>query len=108
MLSSASDKESPTVEADEKPLQFDEFVSNAPTIFDAIEEHGGSVLIEWRGRLFSVRSKVKRHAKKSPRFRENDSLFKLAGAGRSAEPTDVARHKHDYLADAASNSQRNE
>jgi hypothetical protein len=40
MLSAASVKESRTVEADEKPLPFDEFVSNAPTIFDTIEEHG--------------------------------------------------------------------
>ena len=33
-------------------------------------------------------------------LRDDDSLFDLIGAGSSSEPTDIAVHKHQYLADA--------
>jgi len=29
-----------------------------------------------------------------------DSLLNIIGIGESAEPTDIAKHKHDYLAEA--------
>jgi hypothetical protein len=45
------------------------------------------------------------HGPKSPRLRgkpiaADDALFDLIGAGRSEGPTDVAKNKQAYLADA--------
>lgn len=82
-----------------KPVQFDEFVANAARIFADIDAHGGSVLVEHDGRLYSVVPKPKKTLKQRP-FTEADSLFKLAGIGKSEEPTNIAEHKHDYLAEA--------
>lgn len=36
----------------------------------------------------------------------DDPILELMGAGSSAEPTDVANKKHDYLADAAAALER--
>lgn len=42
-----------------------------------------------------------RSARRSPRGRRTpDAILRLKGLGASAEPTDIARHKHAYLAHA--------
>ena len=96
------------MQAENKPIQFDEFVTNAATILEDIEAEGKGVLIEWRGKVYTVRPKSRRRSHKRAQFTEEDSIFKLAGAGRSAEPTDIAKHKHDYLADAAADLHQHE
>ena len=34
-------------------------------------------------------------------FARDDGLWSLVGSGHTAEPTDIARHKDDYLAEAS-------
>lgn len=85
---------------DRQHVQFDEFVSNATTIFDEIEARGEEVLIEREGKLFSVRPASQRHARKHPGLTPQDSLLDIIGIGESQGETDTSAHKHDYLADA--------
>ena len=77
--------------SNQKPVQFDDFIANAVRIFADIDAHGNSVLVERDGKLYAVMPKPRRAPKRRP-FTEADSLFKLAGMGRSKEPTDVAQH----------------
>lgn len=96
------------MEADKEPIQFDEFITNAAAILEGMEVGGKGVLIEWRGKVYTIRPKSRRNRHKHAQFTEEDSIFKLAGAGRSAEPTDIAKHKHDYLAEAAADLHQHE
>ena len=91
--------------AAEKPIQFDEFLANAPAIFERMEREQTGVLVERAGTVYALRPKAKR-ARRPKHFTERDSLFRLAGIGHSAEPTNIAEHKHDYLADAFDDRQR--
>ena len=93
---------------DAKPIPFDEFVKQLDTIFDESEAQGSSrVLVERGGMVFSVSAARRRRRSFSkpekprsvttPRY----SLLDLVGLGASAEPTDIGRYKHEYLAEAA-------
>ncbi|MHB8597507.1 MAG: hypothetical protein ACYDER_11935 [Ktedonobacteraceae bacterium] len=81
------------------PVQFDEFLSNADSIFAQIEQEGKGVLVEHDGTLFSV--KMKRAKTKKRAITSQDSLLHIVGLGASQGPTDTSTNKHRYLADAA-------
>ena len=80
------------------PVQFDEFLSNADTIFAQIEQEGKGVVVEHDGILFSV--KMKRSKPKKRAITSQDSLLHIVGLGASSGPTDTSTNKHRYLADA--------
>jgi hypothetical protein len=45
---------------------------------------------------------VRRHTEpRGKAFTHDDGLWQVAGSGHTAEPTDIARHKDDYLAEAS-------
>ena len=81
------------------PVQFDEFLSNADSIFAQIEQEGKGVLVEHDGILFSV--KMKRSKTKKRAITSQDSILHIVGLGASQGPTDTSMNKHRYLADAA-------
>jgi hypothetical protein len=85
---------------DRQHLQFDEFVSNATTIFDEIEARGEELLVARDGKLFSVRPAPRRHARKHHGLTPQDSLLDIIGIGESQGATDTSARKHAYLADA--------
>ncbi len=81
-------------------IQLDEFVSHTREIFREIEMRGESVLIENGDQVFTlIPKKVENHHKKAHLSR-SDGLFEIIGMGESEGPTDIASHKHDYIADA--------
>jgi len=82
-----------------KSLQFEEFVAQAPSIFDQVEASGNEVVVERHGRLFSVKPKSPRKARTKRHFGPDDSLLDVIGIGHSGQH-DVSAHKHDYLAGA--------
>lgn len=89
-----------------KHITYEEFIANAGAIFDQVAAEGTSLLVERDGHVFAIVPRTKRRQRKTHRFTREDSLFDLAGAGSSAEPTDIARHKDDYIADAILGEQR--
>src|SRR5437016_11734286 len=74
-------KEDKTMAQQLEPVTFDEFLSNAASIFAQIEREGKGVVVEHDGALFSVEH--------------------IIGIGASQGPTDTSTNKHRYLADAA-------
>ena len=84
---------------DRKRLQFDEFMNEAPTIFDEVETSGEEIVVERHGKLFSIRPKRAPKPRGKQHFGPNDSLFGLVGIGSSGSQ-DVSAQKHKYLADA--------
>lgn len=83
-----------------QPIQFDEFVTNAPTIFDEVAA-GKQVTVE-RGNQLVRLSRVHRANRRAQRhFSADDPLWDIVGAGHSTGPTDVSSHKHHYLTNAA-------
>jgi hypothetical protein len=84
-----------------EPVTFDEFLSNAASIFVEIEEEGKGVLVERDGALFSVEMKRPRTRKGGRGITLQDSILHLIGIGASQGPTDASTNKHRYLADAA-------
>ncbi len=80
-------------------IDFDDLVSNAAAVFEEIEQRHEGVVVRREGKLYVLRPKTMRRRKRA-HFSESDSLFQLAGAGASAVPTDVRRHKDEYLAEA--------
>src|SRR5579871_4736453 len=83
----------------QEAIEFDEFVANAPAIFEQIEQRHQAVTVRRKGKLYVLRPKATRRSRHSA-FTENDSIFSLAGKGMSAEPTDIRHHKDEYLAKA--------
>ena len=86
------------------PVAFDEFLSNAASIFEQIERDGKDVLVEHDGTLFSVKMKQSKTKKRRHAITSQDSLLNIIGIGASEEETDVSTNKHRYLADASSDT----
>lgn len=84
-----------------EPVTFDEFLSNASSIFEQIERDGKDVLVEHDGALFSVKMKRPKRKKRSRAITSQDSLLRIIGIGASEGATDTSANKHRYLADAA-------
>ena len=82
-----------------KHLQFDEFISDAPTVFDEVATSNEEVVIERGGKLFSIRRKKARKLRGKRQFSPDDSLFDMIGIGASGKH-DISTEKHKYLADA--------
>ncbi len=87
--------------ADEtRPIQFEEFAANLSAVFDQVERQEEPITVERDGRLFVLRPKSRRRARKPHHFSLDDPLFDIIGIGRSTGPTDVSSNKHKYIADA--------
>ena len=84
-----------------EPVTFDEFVSNAASIFAQIEQEGKGVLVEDHGTLFSVKMKRPKTKKGGRTITSQDSILHIIGIGASQGPTDTSTNKHRYLADAS-------
>ncbi len=84
-----------------EPIAFDEFLSNAASIFEQIEQDGKNVLVEHDGALFSVKMKRPKTKKSKRAITPQDSLLRIIGIGASQEETDISANKHRYLADVA-------
>ena len=93
------------MQTEAQPIPFEEFVQKLGTIFDESEARGSSsVLVERDGTLFSVRAARRNRRRRTSKPRgltPQDPLLGIIGIWESAEPTDIALHKHDYLAEAA-------
>jgi len=94
-------KEDKTMAQQLEPVTFDEFLSNAASIFAQIEQEGKGVLVEHDGALFSVEMKRPRTKKRDRGITSQDSILHIIGIGASQGPTDTSTNKHRYLADAA-------
>ena len=81
-------------------ISFDEFVSNAREILREIEKRGESILIENGEHFFALTPKKIENYSKESYLPRSDGLFEIIGMGESEEPTDIALHKHDYIAQA--------
>ncbi len=88
---------------DRKHLHFDEFIHDAPTIFDEVETSGEEVVVERHGKLFSIRPKRTPKSRGKQHFGPDDALFGLIGVASSGTQ-DVSARKHKYLADAIAES----
>lgn len=88
------------METQQKPMRFDDFITNAATIFAEMEAHGTTVLVERDGQLFSVKPKLRRLRRARRQFSPDDPLFEIVGMGHSSGPGDISTNKHRYLADA--------
>ena len=84
-----------------EPVTFDEFLSNAASIFTQIEQEGKGVLVERDGTLFSVEMKRPRTKKGGRGITLQDSILHIISIGASHEPTDTSTNQHRSLADAA-------
>jgi hypothetical protein len=84
-----------------EPVAFDEFLSNAASIFEQIERDGKDVLVEHDGTLFSVKMKQPKTKKRSRTVTPQDSILHIIGIGASEGATDTSTNKHRYLADAS-------
>ncbi len=85
---------------EQKPVQFEEFAAHLDAIFDQVEAQGEEITVERGGRLFALRPKRRRSARKSHRITADDPLWDIVGIGRSDGPTDVSSNKYKYVADA--------
>ena len=96
------------MESQAKAVQFEEFITNAPSIFSQIEKGGKGVLVEHEGELFSLKkvSKLNRSKKgiktRNRAITPDDSILGIIGIGRSHGSTDTSENHHEYLADAYS------
>src|SRR5216684_6701070 len=98
-------KEERTMAQQLEPVTFDEFLSNAASIFAQIEQEGKGVLVEHDGALFSVEMKRPRTKKRGRGITSQDSNLHIIGNGDSQGPTDTYTNKHRYLADASGHLQ---
>ena len=94
-------KEGRTMAQQVEPVPFDEFLSNAASIFAQIEQEGKGVLVEHDGALFSVKMKRPKTKKGDRAITSQDSILHIIGIGASQGPTDTSTNKHRYLADVA-------
>lgn len=85
-----------------EPVAFDEFLSNAASIFEQIERDGQDVLVEHDGALFSVKMKQAKTKKRRRTLTSQDSIFHIIGIGATQGAADTSSNKHRYLADASS------
>ena len=81
-------------------ISFDEFVSNAREILREVERRGESILIEHGDHFFALTPKQAENQSEGSHLSRSDGLFEIIGLGASEEPTDISRHKHDYIAQA--------
>jgi hypothetical protein len=93
-------KEEKTMAQQLEPVTFDEFLSNAASIFARIAQEGKGVLVEHDGALFSVEMKRPSTKKGGRGITSQDSILHIIGIGASWGPTDTSTNKHRYLADA--------
>ena len=84
-----------------EPVTFDEFLSNAASIFAQVEQEGKGVLVEHDGTLFSLKMKRPKTKKKGRPITSEDSVLHIIGIGASQGATNTSANKHRYLADAA-------
>ncbi len=84
-----------------EPVAFDEFLSNAASIFEQIERDGKDVLVEHDGALFSVKMKQPKAKKRSRAITSQDSILHIIGIGATQGSADTSTNKHRYLADAS-------
>ena len=84
-----------------EPLAFEEFLSNAASIFEEIERDGIDVLVEHDGVLFYVQMKQPKTKKRSRAITSQDSILHIIGIGASQGSIDTSTNKHRYLAGAA-------
>ena len=89
------------MEKEAKPLPFEDFLTNAPSIFEGIEKDGRPVRVK-RGKTVFAIVPEKRARRSRGILAPNDSLFDIIGIGESTGPTDTSSNKHKYLADAYS------
>lgn len=92
-------------EQEREAVPFQEFLATASRLFEhaaSDASHEQRLRVERDGRIFSVaiRSQKRRMSKRTRQSALPESFFSLQGAGESEEPTDVGKHKHDYLAEA--------
>ena len=84
-----------------EPVTFDEFLSNASSIFAQVEQGGKGVLVEHDGTLFSLKVKRPKTKKRRGPITSEDSILHIIGIGASQGATDTSTNKHRYLADAS-------
>jgi hypothetical protein len=94
-------KEERTMAQQLESVTFDEFLSNATSIFVRMEQEGKGILVEHDGVLFSVKMKRSKIKKRSRAITSQDSILHIIGIGASQGPTDTSTNKHRYLADAS-------
>jgi hypothetical protein len=82
-------------------------VTDTPDVLRLAQEvarSGIPVMLEHDGQELAVLMPASKSGRRSGRTGasadEQDTLLNIIGIGESAEPTDVARRKHDYLAEA--------
>ncbi len=87
-------------------------IQSVPELVQLVEqlrETGETGVITHNGEDVAVLSPTKRPTSATKRRRKtgvikrDDSLWRIVGIAESAEPTDVAKHKHEYLAEAYAN-----
>ena len=84
-----------------KTIQFEEFAANLSTVFDQIEREEEPITVERDGRLFVLRPKARRRARKPRHLTQDEPLLDIVGMRASGEPgNDVARNKYKYVAEA--------
>lgn len=91
------------MEYHEQPVRFDEIIKDpalADHLFADMDKQGRALTLERGGKLYSLMPKRRPWQGKRGHFRRSDSLFDIVGMGASQEPTDIARHKHEYIAEA--------
>src|SRR5207247_4455149 len=74
-------KEDKTMAQQLEPVTFDEFLSNAASIFAQIEQEGKGVLVEHDGALFSVEVKRPRTKKRGGGSTSQDRIVHMMGSG---------------------------
>jgi hypothetical protein len=82
-------------------------VSKAPellSIATEVRDTGEARVIKSNGEdlaiVMPVPPKARRRSSRATSQEDRDAILGLIGIGESAEPTDIARHKNDYLAEA--------
>lgn len=82
-------------------------ITNRPELVQLVtevQESSTPAVLHQQGRDLAVIRPIKRTVQRAQRRRPitaDDPLWRLVGAGASAEPTDIATKKHEYLADAS-------
>ena len=83
-----------------KHVPFDEFIRDAPALFDDMERDGQPVVVERAGKLFTLRPPRTRRRKKTGVILPDDPMWGLVGLFSTEPNNDVADNKHRYIADA--------
>ena len=74
-------------------------------LVDAVRNADRPVVLEHDNEEVAIVTPIVRRAKRTVRGRpvtDDDPLWKLVGAGESSEPTDIAKEKSRYVAEAYS------